>query len=220
MTPKNFASLDLKYLLLEHYKKLKITEEELAVILMTEHLINDGNKLITNSLLAIKMNYSEEKIDDINCSLIKKGYLEYVESKTSGLKSSLNPLNKILYKEFEMSVLGTEINEDKMRKEQIKKLYGKFEATFGRSLAPVELHKIDEWIGHESFTLDEVEFALSEAKINNALNIKYIDKILYNQRKRADIRKEGYSFRGNDSPIDEDVDQVIEILKTKWTSND
>ena len=217
MTPKNLASLDLNYILLENYKKLKITEAELTVILMISHLLNEGNNLITNTILSYKMNYSEEELDDIIVSLMKKGFLTYVSTPECGLKSSLEPLNKILYKEFEISILGNGIKDDKIRKEQISKLYNKFEKEFGRSLAPVELQKIDEWLGSDGYTIDEVEFALKDAKINNALSIKYIDKILFNQKRREDIKQEGYSFRSEENNVNEDVDDVIEILKTKWT---
>ena len=217
MTPKNLASLDLNYILLENYKKLKITEAELTVILMISHLLNEGNNLITNTILSYKMNYSEEELDDIIVSLMKKGFLTYVSTPEGGLKSSLEPLNKILYKEFEISILGNGIKDDKIRKEQISKLYNKFEKEFGRSLAPVELQKIDERLGSDGYTIDEVEFALKDAKINNALSIKYIDKILFNQKRREDIKQEGYSFRSEENNVNEDVDDVIEILKTKWT---
>lgn len=217
MTSRNYSSLDLNYLLLEYYKKLNITEQELVVILMIDHLLEDGNKFITNNLIALKMNMSEEEIDEIVCSLIKKNFLEYKESSKGGLKSSLEPLNKLLYKEFELRVLGSDMNEDKIRKEQIKKLYKSFEDDFGRSLAPVELHKIDEWVGVDGYTIDEVSFALKEAKINNALSIKYIDKILYNMKKREDIQNEGFSFRTEDRKVDADVEDIIDILNTKWT---
>lgn len=218
MTPKNFASLDLNFILLENYKKLQISEAELTVILMISHLLNEGNTLITNTLLALKMNFSESEIDDILVSLMKKGFLEYVDSSNGGLRSSLDPLNKILYKEFEISILGNGITDDKIRKEQISKLYKKFEKEFGRSLAPVELQKIDEWLGAENYSIDEVEFALKEAKLNGVLTIKYIDKVLFNNKRRNDIRSEGYSFRTEENKTNEDVEDVIEILKTKWTN--
>ena len=163
------------------------------------------------------MNYSEEELDDIIVSLMKKGFLTFVSTPEGGLKSSLEPLNKLLYKEFEISILGNGIKDDKIRKEQISKLYNKFEKEFGRSLAPVELQKIDEWLGSDGYTIDEVEFALKDAKINGGLSIKYIDKILFNQKRREDIKQEGYSFRNEENNVNEDVEDVIEILKTKWT---
>ena len=217
MTQKTLASLDLNYLLIDNYKKLQITEPELAVILMTAHLLNQGNKLITNSLLALKMNYTEADVDDIVVSLLKKGFMDVDFDAEGKLATTLEPLNKILYREFELSILGTNLKEDKIRKEQISKLYTKFEKEFGRYLAPVELQKIDEWLVYDNYSIDDIEFALKEAKMNNALAIKYIDKTLFNMKKRQDIQSEGYSFRSEENKINDDVEDVIEILKTKWT---
>ena len=36
-------------------------------------------------------------------------------------------------------------------------------------------------------------------------------------KKRQDIQSEGYSFRSEENKINDDVEDVIEILKTKWT---
>ena len=44
----------MEYVLLENYKKLGITETELAVIFMIQHLLKQGNTLITQELLALK----------------------------------------------------------------------------------------------------------------------------------------------------------------------
>ena len=43
---KNEA-LDFNYLLLDNYKKLNLTENDVATLLMMDHLINDGNLFIT-----------------------------------------------------------------------------------------------------------------------------------------------------------------------------
>ena len=46
------------------------------------------------------------------------------------------------------------------------------------------------------YTIDEVEFALKEAKINNVLSIKYIDKVLNNNKKRQ-ASSSGESYFGS-----------------------
>lgn len=214
---KKYSSLDLKFLLLENYKRLNINENELVVILMLNHLLESGNEFITNELLSIKMTYDLEKIDEIMCSLIKKNLLEYVTTSKGGLKASLNPLYKILYNEFAISVLGNGIVENSTKQDEITKLYKKFNIIFGRSLAPIELQRIDERINSYKYSLDEIEYALKEAKINDSLSIKYIDKILLNSKKRDDIKKEGYTFRN--ANLNDDVDNVIEVLKTKRTNS-
>lgn len=216
MQNKKFGSVDLKYLLLEYYKKLNISEDELVVILMMIHLIDNGNKFITNEFLSLKMNFSIEKIDDIMCSLINKKLIEFKESSSGGLKTSLDPLYEALYKEFTTSIVGSNITKSKEEKERLKGLYNLFSTTFNRKLAPIETQRIDEWVLELNYSYEEIEYCLKEAKLKNNLSIQSVDKLLFNNKKREDINKEGFTFR--DQNINEDVDKVIEVLKTKWTN--
>ena len=48
-------AIDFRFLLLENYKKLKISENQLAIILMIDHLLSQGNPFITADLLSLKM---------------------------------------------------------------------------------------------------------------------------------------------------------------------
>ena len=48
-------ALDFRYLLAEYYKRIGLDETELAVIIMIEHLIQQGNELITPDLLGLKI---------------------------------------------------------------------------------------------------------------------------------------------------------------------
>ena len=43
-------AIDFRYLLLENYRKLKLTEKELATIFMIDHLISQGNPFVTADL--------------------------------------------------------------------------------------------------------------------------------------------------------------------------
>lgn len=217
MNMKKFGSVDLKYLLLEHYRKLNITEEELVVVMMMMHLIDNGNKFISNDLLALKMSFSAEKIDDLMCSLINKKMIEFKESSSGGLKTSLDPLYEALYKEFTTSIVGNNITMSKEEKEKLKSLYNEISKTFNRKLAPAETQRIDEWVLELNYSYEEIEYNLKQAKIKGILSIKYIDQLLFNSKKREDINKEGFTFR--DQNINEDVDKVIEVLKTKWISS-
>ena len=74
-------ALDFRYLLLEYYKKLKINEHELAVILMIDHLIDQKNALITPDLLPLKMSLPTKEIDQILVKLIDRNFLVFNPSK-------------------------------------------------------------------------------------------------------------------------------------------
>ena len=47
--------IDYKYLLINKYKKLGLSEVETMLILVMEQLLEEGNELVTADLLALKM---------------------------------------------------------------------------------------------------------------------------------------------------------------------
>ena len=96
-------AIDFRYLLIENYKKLKLTENELVTIFVIDHLIGQGNTLITADLLALKMSLSSSDIDKILASLFKKKMIDYVTVKNNTV-TTLDPLKEKLYSEFQISL--------------------------------------------------------------------------------------------------------------------
>ena len=78
MNFNNANAINFSYLLIEFYKKIGLSEEELAVVLIVDHLISQGNKVFNSSSLALNMNYSEKKIDDILAKLYERKLLEVI----------------------------------------------------------------------------------------------------------------------------------------------
>ena len=97
---KNEA-LDFNYLLLDNYKKLNLTENDVATLLMIDHLINDGNLFITADLLSLKMALPLQEIDKIFADLLTRGFIEYSVSNNSTV-TTLKPLRDKLLKEFQL----------------------------------------------------------------------------------------------------------------------
>ena len=65
MSNSQMDAIDYRYLLIEYYKKLRISENELSVILMIDHLLQQKNTLITPDLLSMRMNLDSKDIDKI-----------------------------------------------------------------------------------------------------------------------------------------------------------
>ena len=84
-------AIDFRFLLLENYKKLKISENQLAIIMMIDHLIEHGDQFVTADLLSLKMSLDIKEIDRLLADLLTRGLMEYttVNGKTV---TSLNPL--------------------------------------------------------------------------------------------------------------------------------
>lgn len=211
---RTFRAIDFSFILLEYYKKLKISEEELSIILMIDHLLNTDNNFVTNEMLSLKMNYDISKIDEIFASLLNRGYVEYTTKESGELATSLEPLKGQLYHEFEVSLLAKEsINIDLEYQKKVSNLYGEFEKNFERTLAPVEIARIDEWL-HNGYSVEKVIYALKTAVLENKKNIKAIDGILLKNKISDDVVSEGYSIRNSKNTLDAEIQEKIDILKT------
>lgn len=209
--------IDMEYVLLENYKKLGITETELAIIFMIQHLLKQGNTLITQELLALKMTLSIQDIDQVLSHLLSKRLIEF-ESDNGEMKTTLKPLELRLYREFEVALLKR--REESLEKgfdTQVQNIYGVFEKEFGRTLSPAEFQKIREWIslGYEE---DVIIDALHEALDANKKSIRSIDKILLKKTARKDIQKEGYSAISEG--WNKDIEKTIQIASEKWVNDD
>ena len=210
-------ALDFRYLLIENYKKLKMSEEELATILVMDHLISAGNTFITSDLLSLKMSLDIKEIDKIMANLIAKGYIDFktIAGKTT---TSLNSLKERLYHDFQITLSNERLSNEKSETEEIlSNIYQNFEQLLARPLSPVEVNKIREWIeyGYEDrMIINALKDALSKGK----KSLRYVDKILLTWSTREEREHEGVSTRNDD--WDKNLEETIRIAKTPWLKKD
>lgn len=208
-------AIDFRFLLLENYKKLKISENELAIIFMIDHLVSQGNPFITADLLSLKMSLDIKEIDNLIADLLTRGFMEYasINGKTV---TSLNPLKEKLFSNFAMSV-SKETENRKNREEVLSNIYQAFESSLNRSLQPMEISTIREWVAL-GYSDETIINALKEALSQGKKTLKSVDKILLSWAKREDIETEGKT------PIDDDwsknLEETIRIAKTPWLDDD
>lgn len=211
-------ALDFDYILLENYKKMKISETELATIFMIEHLIADGNPFITKDLLSLKMSLDVKEIDKVMALLLTRGFIEY-KTVNSNTVTTLDPLKEKLYREFQISLTKEEsLRNSKQVNDELENIYGNFQKLLGRSLSPVEISKIREWVSY-GYSDDRIINALKEALSKGKKTLRSVDKILLSWAQRDDIEIEGHT------PINEEwnknLEETIRIAKTPWiTKND
>lgn len=215
MSNVQMEALDFHYLLLEYYKKLKISENELAVIFMIDHLLSQKNTLVTPDLLSLKMNLSTKELDKIMVGLIEKNFLVYDIGKKT--KISLKPLQKKLYEAFQLSLAKEqEISSSEEKSQYISNIYEVFERELKRSLSPLELSLINEWV-NDGFSDETIINALHETLRKGKKTLKSVDKLLVQWKTRDDIEKEGIS---NVKEVwDDDIEKAMEIAKTKWIND-
>lgn len=210
-------AIDFRYLLIENYRKLKLNENELATIFVIDHLISQGNPFITADLLSLKMTLDIREIDKILAKLITKGMFEY---KTVGKNTvaTLEPLKQKLYKEFQLFLSKEEEEQSSKRiKEELENVYTTYEKLLGRSLSPVEVSKIHEWISY-GYSDKTIIDALKEALSKNKKSLRSVDKILLNWSQRDDLQAEGHTPLSEE--WDKNLEETIRIAKIPWINKD
>ena len=209
-------AIDFRFLLLENYKKLKLNENELAVIFMVDHLINSGNPFVTADLLSLKMTLDVKSIDVILAGLLTRGFIEYV-SKGKKTITSLDPLKEKLFREFQMaSSFEEETKKSQKVNEMLTNIYSEFEKLLGRQLSQVEFSRIREWISY-GYSDEMIINALKEALSKGKKSLRAVDKILLSWSEREDRENEGHSSINGE--WDKNLEETIRIAKTPWLDN-
>ena len=210
-------AVDFRFLLLENYKKLRINENELAIIFMIDHLVSQGNPFITADLLSLKMTLDIKEIDALIANLLTRGFMEYV-TLNGRTVTSLNPLKERLYREFEISVSKeAEAKGNAKIKEELNNIYGTFEQELGRSLSPLEISRIREWVAL-GYSDETIINALKEALGQGKKSLRSVDKILLSWAKREELETEGKT--AIDDEWSKNLEETIRIAKTPWLDDD
>lgn len=183
--------------LLKYYTKLNITEEELIILIC---IINKGNKIVYDpGLFTEEIGMQPYKAMQILNDLSEKAILEIkVENNLSGKKEEYIYLDLLYNKLFNIII-------DKNHEATINTdLFTLFETELGRTISPMEVEIIKEWL-HDGNSEELIKEALKEAIYNNARNLKYIDRILFNWRTKGiktkkDILEEKKNYRKTIKP--------------------
>ena len=179
-------------IIINNYKILIITEEELIILIF---IIDYGVDLEYNpSIFVQELNIDKYKVLELINSLKEKNILTILikkeNKKVSSEYISLQPLyDKIMNIVMDNKEKQIEIDEN---------IYSIFENELGRTLSPLEYEKIKEMV--TSYGQELVVEALKEAVYNRANNLRYIETILSEWNKKgykskADILKDRENYR-------------------------
>lgn len=211
--------IDYRYLLVDTYKSLGLNEYDLAVLMVVDNILKETPTLVTSELLALKMNIDVKELDNILVSLMNRGFLEYSNlPNSSSLVTSIAPTYKKLTDNFIKDLVTyNAIEDNENRKHSISNIYGTFEKELGRSLSPVELEKIREWVA-QGIQEDIIIDCLRECMVKNKrVSIRSIDKLIIKRLSSKDLKEEGYS--AVNEKWKKELEDTIDIANTKWTDD-
>lgn len=165
-------------ILFKDYKKLNILEEELILLI---YLIDMGDKIIYNPDIFVKeLGFDKFKAMEIISNLVEKNIISLVVEKNRSGKTEEYIDVSLLYNKLYNDIFDVEDDDE----EDITNIFSRFENEFGRPISPMEYEIIKGWI-NDRFSEELITEALKEAVYNNVNNLRYIDKILYNWKKKG-----------------------------------
>ena len=195
------SNLNVPLILLSNYKKLKINEKELIILI---YLMNQKSSV-----------FNPQKIsEDLNIEISE--VLESIEVLSNADLITINTLkdNGLLEERIDLSNLYNKlaylnINEEDT-KEDTTNIYDSFENEFARTLSPIEYELIKSWLDND-YSEELILCALKEAVYNGVKNLRYIDKILYEWNNKGiktkeDVLKDKQSFKKNNTKKEEMFD--------------
>ncbi len=213
----NINYLDYRSLLIDTYKSMGLNEYDLAILLLVDNILKEQVTLVTSDMLALKMNLDVKQIDACLSSLLTRGFLEYVSSDNS-ITTSIKPTYKRLKDNFiKELMINNSLEDNKSKMDELTNIFGTFEKELGRSLTPIEIEKIREWVSQdvkENLIIDALHECQNKSK---RVTIKGVDKIIIKRLAMNDIEKEGYSSISESNK--NDLQKTIDIAATRWTDD-
>lgn len=218
--------ITIPQLFFKHYSELNIQDDEALIILHLLTFEQEGIDFPTPNDLIQRTNFQLTAISQIIQRLMQKGFVEISQSTDeSGRlaeKYSIYPLWERLLDLLQSKEQQLVSTANKMDEAKIFQL---FEQELGRLLSPMEIETIGMWMDLDQHSPEIIKAALKEAVLADKVNLRYIDRILIEWKKRniktlAQIEKHSEQYRKNTmtaSPV-QPVHQQEAVQKTEKVS--
>lgn len=191
-------------ILLNNYKKLNISDSELIVIMV---LLSFGDKITYNpEEFAKEINGDKHQVMNVINNLIHKNIISLEIERVNKKANEYLSLDLLYDKLFNLII------DKKEEKEIDISIFDTFEKELGRTLSPMEYGQIQEWITSGN-SQEMITYALREAVLNGVSNLRYIDSIL------NDWKKKGYKNKNDvlkDREMYRNKKNKVSIYDTDW----
>lgn len=165
-------------LLFKNYRKLNITEEELVILIF---IIDCGNKISYNPELFVReLGMEKYRAMQLINNLVEKNLIDIKLE-----NNSLGKMEEYIYIDaFYNKLFSLVLDSNRVVEECNTEIFTMFEQEMGRTISPMEVEKIREWV-NDGISEELIREALKEAVFKNARSINYINSILYSWKQKG-----------------------------------
>lgn len=194
------------------YLRLGITSDELIVLI---YIIDKGDKTIYNPEdIAVSLGMDKFKVMELLNNLNEKKIISILVEKNSDGKREEYISLDLLYKKIMSNILNNKKEEKNLDNSDI---YSIFEKEFGRTISPMECQIIKGWID-DNISHELIMEGLKEAVYNGANSFRYIEKILYDWKKKGYKNKE--DVINGKKKYTESKKETKDIFHYDWLNDD
>ena len=200
--------LHVPRMLFMRYKQLKITAEELIVLI---YLFNENDLIYNPKKISNDLNTDISTVLELVNSMVGKDILTIEVRKTANMRDEYFSLDNV-YKKIAFLIVNDEENIP-----ETTNIFDNFEKEFGRTLSPIEYGLINAWKDSE-ISEELIILALKEAVFNGVSNLRYIDRILFEWKKKGlknkdDVEKERINYKSKKT-------EKKELFDYDWLNDD
>lgn len=197
--------------LFSNYQRLGITAEELIILIF---VIDMGDKIVYNpEAISNSLNIDKYEVMELLNNLNEKKIISITVEKSSNGKSEEYISLDLMYKK----IMGIIIDKKEDKTLDNSDIYSIFENEFGRTISSMECQIIKGWIDDE-FTHELIMEGLKEAIYNGVTSLRYIEKILYDWRKKGYKNKKDVMEAKN--KYRESKKEVKDVFYYDWLNDD
>lgn len=172
-------------LILRNYRRVGMTTAQFMVYLQLKSYLDQGIASPDIAQVATDLGTDENQVFELMHQMIQHQFLTH-ETKTDsyGKQSDYYNFSRFTKK---ISHLVTQQQTQQVVQQTTSEretIFNKIEVEFGRPLSPIELETVAKWFDEDHYAPKLIELALQEAVLNQAWNLKYMDRILRSWEKQ------------------------------------
>ncbi len=198
--------------LFNYYLRLGITAEELIILIF---IIDRGDKTVYDpEAISNALGLDKYKVMELLNNLNEKKIISISVEKNSDGKSEEYISLDLLYKKITNLLIDRQDDDKDLDNNDI---FSIFENEFGRTISSMECQIIKGWID-DNFSHELIMEALKEAIYNGVTSLRYIEKILYDWRKKGYKNKKDIMDAKN--KYRESKKEVKDVFYYDWLNDD
>lgn len=198
--------------LFNYYLRLGITSEELIILIL---IIDMGDKIIYNpEVIANFIGMDKYKVMELLNNLNEKKIITITVEKSDDGKSEEYISLDLMYKKIMNIIIDNKKDDINLDNSDI---FSIFESEFGRTISSMECQIIKGWID-DNFSHELIMEALKEAIYNGVTSLRYIEKILYDWRRKGYKNKKDIMEAKN--KYRESKKEVKDVFYYDWLNDD